>query len=332
MADLENYEFTEQDIKSILHYFEQHYGKHSYVMVADPDKEIKALTSRVGGVPYFMEHEDGDKYPKDLQDKPMRLLCLINLQEIAAAPESDKVNKFNLAALSLPKQGILQFLAGVDDSFGCSYGADNPNFKVLYYPEVPEQDLNLSMEQLKERLEVKGIDLDFASNLNDEENLDLYWPISGSIAVNFVPVVSLPCPGDFDEYSSALEAALQSVLKLEGFAKDKSDFIDLLDNLEDEHEIAEVLSNDRDLTQQERDFTVGWVGGYPDFTQDNPIPYDENLSKRFNTLLLCLNGSSSIGSKFDMMWGDCGIADFFIHADKLKEQDFSDVYYTWDCC
>lgn len=34
----------------------------------------------------------------------------------------------------------------------------------------------------------------------------------------------------------------------------------------------------------------------------------------------------------DIMWGDCGVANFFIHPDDLKNKDFSKVLYNWDCC
>ncbi|ETJ18863.1 hypothetical protein Q604_UNBC18576G0001, partial [human gut metagenome] len=30
-------------------------------------------------------------------------------------------------------------------------------------------------------------------------------------------------------------------------------------------------------------------------------------------------------------WGDGGVCNFFINKDKLKNLDFSDVLYNWDC-
>ena len=32
-----------------------------------------------------------------------------------------------------------------------------------------------------------------------------------------------------------------------------------------------------------------------------------------------------------IMWGDSGVCNFFINKDKLKNLDFSDVLYNWDC-
>ena len=33
-----------------------------------------------------------------------------------------------------------------------------------------------------------------------------------------------------------------------------------------------------------------------------------------------------------VMWGDVGVANFFIKKEDLERMDFSDVFYTWDCC
>ena len=33
-----------------------------------------------------------------------------------------------------------------------------------------------------------------------------------------------------------------------------------------------------------------------------------------------------------ILWGDAGVGNFFIDLEKLKQRDFSDVFYTWDCC
>lgn len=63
------------------------------------------------------------------------------------------------------------------------------------------------------------------------------------------------------------------------------------------------------------------IGGYPNFTQDDP-----RTSDKYDALLL------QIDSEKGIVWGDCGIANVFINSDKLKKKDFSDVFFTWDCC
>lgn len=61
------------------------------------------------------------------------------------------------------------------------------------------------------------------------------------------------------------------------------------------------------------------IGGYPDFTQSDP------RNNNYNTLLLQIDSGDGI------QWGDCGVANFFISPDKLRNADFSDVLFNWDC-
>ena len=65
------------------------------------------------------------------------------------------------------------------------------------------------------------------------------------------------------------------------------------------------------------------VGGYPDFTQSDPRQKNSGL-----VLLLQLDSDDEA----NMMWGDCGIANFFIDPAHLAQADFSQVLYNWDCC
>ena len=34
----------------------------------------------------------------------------------------------------------------------------------------------------------------------------------------------------------------------------------------------------------------------------------------------------------EIIWGDCGVANFFINQKDLENCDFSKVLYNWDCC
>lgn len=62
------------------------------------------------------------------------------------------------------------------------------------------------------------------------------------------------------------------------------------------------------------------VGGYPFFTQSDPRNANDG-----EILLFQLN------SVKDIMWGDAGVANFFIDREALKNRDFSHVMYNWDC-
>ncbi|MBQ5312163.1 MAG: DUF1963 domain-containing protein [Oscillospiraceae bacterium] len=68
------------------------------------------------------------------------------------------------------------------------------------------------------------------------------------------------------------------------------------------------------------------AGGYPDFTQSDPRPYCD--AKDRTVLLFQLGSEPEDG----ILWGDCGIGNFFISPKDLEALDFSRVLFNWDCC
>lgn len=64
--------------------------------------------------------------------------------------------------------------------------------------------------------------------------------------------------------------------------------------------------------------------GYPAFIQGDSR--EENESIQEYVLLFKLDSDEHL------MWGDCGIANFFIHPRDLRAKDFSRLAYSWDCC
>ncbi|WP_425388505.1 YwqG family protein [Bacillus solimangrovi] len=68
------------------------------------------------------------------------------------------------------------------------------------------------------------------------------------------------------------------------------------------------------------------IGGYPFFTQTDPREYELNFQEH-NILLLQIDTHDDMG----IMWGDSGVANFFIRKEDLKKLDFSNVIYNWDC-
>lgn len=110
------------------------------------------------------------------------------------------------------------------------------------------------------------------------------------------------------------------------FEKSENRYIDY-DAIEDDY--------DEDADEEEIANDVRWsenaghkVGGYPYFTQFDPR--DEEQSEKYDFLLFQLDTDVENG-KERVMWGDMGIGNFFISSEKLKNLDFSDVLYNWDC-
>jgi uncharacterized protein YwqG len=64
------------------------------------------------------------------------------------------------------------------------------------------------------------------------------------------------------------------------------------------------------------------VGGYAYFTQDDP-----RTSSDPHVLLFQLDSDQPM----DLMWGDTGVAHFFIREKDLRDRRFSSVWFNWDC-
>lgn len=69
------------------------------------------------------------------------------------------------------------------------------------------------------------------------------------------------------------------------------------------------------------------IGGYPYFTQSDPR---ENIKKTESHSILLLQIDSD--DTIECMFGDVGVANFFIKKEDLLKKDFTNVLYTWDCC
>ncbi|MBI3929071.1 MAG: DUF1963 domain-containing protein [Armatimonadetes bacterium] len=92
--------------------------------------------------------------------------------------------------------------------------------------------------------------------------------------------------------------------------------------------LPEILESDELYELYEGTFPSGGhrLGGYPFFTQQDLRSYGQHL--RDYELLLQMDTDDEVG----MMWGDCGVGNFFIRPADLERRDFSRVIYNWDCC
>ncbi|MDQ0594776.1 uncharacterized protein YwqG [Chryseobacterium ginsenosidimutans] len=94
--------------------------------------------------------------------------------------------------------------------------------------------------------------------------------------------------------------------------KDYWDFYETLDKNQ-KKEIDKII-----------DGTGHKIGGYAYFTQADIREHDKN---RKNDLLLL-----QIDTDEEIMFGDSGVANFFIHPEDLKNKHFHKAWFNWDCC
>ena len=193
-----------------------------------------------------------------------------------------------------PQEGILQFWILGEDLLGLDFDdyTNRDGFDVIYYEKIEDY-------------------------YSEDEFKEMYNPYKFDLKYMEILIASEPCKMKF-----SLE-------------KQKESFnYELLDNLFKEVLEEESLGfNEKDKLYEEveklydDEFYEEIVGtkcnGFPYFTQWEPR--DDKQMKEYDTSLF------QIDSGKEVMIGDSGVMHFFINREKLKNKDFSDVFYHWDC-
>ena len=193
-----------------------------------------------------------------------------------------------------PQEGILQFWVLGEDLLGLDFDdyTNRDGFDVIYYEKIEDY-------------------------YSEDEFKEMYNPYKFDLKYMEILIASEPCKMKF-----SLE-------------KQKESFnYELLDNLFKEVLEEESLGfNEKDKLYEEveklydDEFYEEIVGtkcnGFPYFTQWEPR--DDKQMKEYDTSLF------QIDSGEEVMIGDSGVMHFFINREKLKNKDFSDVFYHWDC-
>ena len=206
-----------------------------------------------------------------------------------------QINCENLKGLEdFPQEGILQFWILGEDLLGLDFDdyTNRDGFDVIYYEKIEDY-------------------------YSEDEFKEMYNPYKFDLKYMEILIASEPCKMKF-----SLE-------------KQKESFnYELLDNLFKEVLEEESLGfNEKDKLYEEveklydDEFYEEIVGtkcnGFPYFTQWEPR--DDKQMKEYDTSLF------QIDSGKEVMIGDSGVMHFFINREKLKNKDFSDVFYHWDC-
>ena len=89
-----------------------------------------------------------------------------------------------------------------------------------------------------------------------------------------------------------------------------------------------IEENGSEYLYDELDNSGHWILGYPYFTQEDPRGYREDAP--YDTLLFQMDSEMRQRADY-VLWGDCGVANFFMNEVALKEKKFDKVMYNWDC-
>ena len=194
-----------------------------------------------------------------------------------------------------PKKGLLQFwIAATEDYL---YGLDLDNFcnndnkRVIYYPTIGEA---LPIENFIEDYTFENCYLPFDANLQ--------------FALHFT--------NGTETFSIEEKAAEREFIRKwnETFLDDIKEMWDL------PRETCQIIDN-----LLLKDPTGHKIGGYPYFTQVDPR--EENDP---HTFLLLQIDTDEVDNK-EILWGDCGVANFFISPEDLAACQFDNILYNWDC-
>ena len=199
-----------------------------------------------------------------------------------------------------PKEGLLQFFVALDDVYGAEFSAADiqKDFRVVFHKTI---DPAVTAESLT--------DLQIPTTVDGE---DIGFPIQREMAIAFEKSVISMGVTDYRYMDKIREAA-----DLAGETRPEGD---------DAYDYLKGSEYDRETKN-----TGHWLLGYPYFTQEDPRSYSEEL-RRFDTMLLQIDSEfSRENPDYEIMWGDAGVANFFINKEALRRGDFSEIMYTWDC-
>ena len=194
-----------------------------------------------------------------------------------------------------PKKGLLQFwIAATEDYL---YGLDlnnlcnNENKRVIYYPTIGAA---LPIENFIENYTFENCYLPFDADLQ--------------FALHFT--------NGTETFSIEEKAAERKFIRKwnEIFSDDIKEMWDL------PRETCQIIDN-----LLLKDSAGHKIGGYPYFTQVDPR--EENDP---HTFLLLQIDTDEVENK-EILWGDCGVANFFISPEDLAACQFDNVLYNWDC-
>ena len=257
-------------------------------------ENLSVFESKLGGVPYMpLDFE----YPKGksgiFEGRPLRLLAQLNFEKL---PHIE----------NFPQKGILQFFCS-DDEEDSAYGLnfDSPieqdGFRVIYHENIIADESKLmSKESMPAFADNTGI-----------------FPFNGEFLLETKEPESCLISSEDHHFNDA-------VFKLMGEISGR--------NITNFREAEEAGFGD-DLWEklyELRTFEQTCIGGYPFFTQDDPRGYKEEIAG-YDVLLFQCTSFFGDAPADEIMWGDVGVANFFISESDLKNLDFSKVAYNWDC-
>ena len=233
-------------------------------------------------------------WPLDSKGMGMELLAQVDCAALGGLPD-------------FPHTGLLQFFFALDDVFGVEFDdqTSQTGFRVLYHEAV---DSSVTAEEVQAK----------KTGTSRPEEDEYYTPLFGAYGIRFAPAAIQHINSqDFRAWNQFLAKWNED---------HGTDFKTQWDYYR-----ATKISGEFPASPEKAPYHQ--LGGYPYFTQEDPRVGTSEYAD-LDVLLFQLDSDMRKRDEGGdlVLWGDCGVANFFINRDALKKRDFSRVCYNWDCC
>ena len=235
--------------------------------------------------------ERTNEFPRDEDGEPLYLLAQIDFADVPHLPD-------------FPEKGLLQIFVQAGDTWGLDFKDEKQkNWRIVYHKSIS------SITAMSEA-ELRAMGVKTAS---DEKDEDEYLPFEKEYALSFEKQLTFVHPNCDDQFDDTVQAIAQEL----GFPVFDGSSLDWFEE------------NDYNAFYLENKEAKHQIGGYPDFTQGDVRRVGDVLLFQMDSEMG--NGEDGKSKSWEILWGDCGIANFFISRADLKNLDFSNVLYNWDC-
>ena len=283
-----------KNVEGIIDGFKKRTAMQACSLVVNKERIPGIFDSKFGGMPYWNKEKE---YPTDAHGEKLELIAQINLEK----------NKIE----SLPDKGMLQLFGKLEDIFIDGFGTweNQDKYRVVYHENV---DASVTMEELCD------MELPDSTKIKYTKHI----PISREMAVDVKQEIVYMGKEDYRFYQEFSEA-LREKFDIKLWGNPCKQYEQVLDEME-QNKLEEDIYN-----------AGNWLLGYPEFASERKDPRGkEEKYRQYDRLLFQFDVHylDEINNEYYFDHGGCGIANFFIRSEDLKNKDFSHVMYHWECC
>ena len=198
-----------------------------------------------------------------------------------------------------PQKGILQFFVFDDDDAMFGLDFDNPTvqdtFRVIYYDEIEEF---YDEKELENIYKPHNYEESFLTNNNESYK------------------IKFELRTEKERFEEAIYNVFDKLCKEKNLEQHQEDWL-----------YRKILNIEMEYSEEPH----SQCDGFAFFTQSDPREFEEKY-KKYDTVLFQLDSEYDENTKnWKVCIGDAGVLNFFINREKLKNKDFTEILYNWDC-